>query len=134
MPSIRAGSPVRRRALASRPSVFNFPSRPLTQVQVTAHDQTVNREVLVDSGADADLLDWSMVKRLDIKTEILPQPITARALDGKMLFNVTHVTEPICYEPPLFYWHSFWLPLLEQVYFCSAFCSHLFSLCLQVNW
>lgn len=36
-----------------------------------------------------------MVKRLDIKTKILPQSITARALDGKFLFNVTHVTEPV---------------------------------------
>ena len=87
---------MRRRALASRPPVFNFPfHHPLTQVQVSAPDKTVTLEVLVDSGADADLLDWSMVKRLNIKTEILPQPITARALDGKILFNVTHVTEPI---------------------------------------
>ena len=86
---------MRRRALASRPPVFNFPSRPLTQVQVSAHYKTLTRKVLVDSGADVDLLDWGMVKRLSIKTEILPRPITARALDGKILFNVTHVTEPI---------------------------------------
>ena len=86
---------MRRRALASRPPVFNFPSRPLTQVQVSVHYKTLTRKVLVDSGADVDLLDWGMVKRLSIKTEILPRPITARALDGKILFNVTHVTEPI---------------------------------------
>lgn len=40
-------------------------------------------------------MDWSFAHKMDIKTEPLPQPLKASALDGSFIFKVTHVTEPV---------------------------------------
>ena len=58
-------------------------------------DHTMTQGVLVDSGADESLMDWGLAKRLGITTVPLTSPVDASALDGKLLFRVTHITEPV---------------------------------------
>lgn len=41
---------------------------------------------LIDSGADESLMDWALAVKLNLKTELLSQPIEASALDGSLLF------------------------------------------------
>ena len=85
----------RRRALVSRFSAAEFPPRSLTKVKLQLRDHTMTKGVLVDSGADESLMDWGLVKRLGITTVPLTSPVDASALDGKLLFRVTHITEPV---------------------------------------
>lgn len=73
----------------------DFPPRPVTQVDICINNQTIDQGVLIDSGADESLIDWGLVKQLKIKTVPLSHPVSASALDGRLLFTVTHCTEPI---------------------------------------
>lgn len=69
-------------------------SRTLTAVKVM-HHTTTGLEALLDSGADASLLDWGLAERLGIKSELLVKPIQAKALNGAELFTITHTSEPL---------------------------------------
>lgn len=40
-------------------------------------------------------MDWALALKLNLKTELLSQPIEASALDGSLLFCVTHKTEKV---------------------------------------
>ena len=40
-------------------------------------------------------MDWDFAKKLNLKTEQLARPIEASALDGSLIFRVTHKTEPL---------------------------------------
>ena len=71
------------------------PPRLLTQVKLTVNNQTVIQGVLVDSGADESLMDWNLARQHGVKTVPLTQPVNASALDGRLLFKVTHRTAPI---------------------------------------
>lgn len=81
--------------LASRSPAFTDTSRSLTNIQVKHHDISVSLGVLIDSGADESLMDWGFAQRIGIKTELLSQPLEASALDGTLIFRVTHKTEPL---------------------------------------
>ena len=72
-----------------------FPPRQLTQVKLSINNRTVSHGVLIDSGADESLMDWSLARQNQVKTVPLTHPVTASALDGRLLFRVTHCTEPI---------------------------------------
>ncbi|CAK6963407.1 hypothetical protein L3Q82_001622 [Scomber scombrus] len=64
-------------------------------VEFSINNQTVTHGVLIDSGADESLMDWSLARQNQVKTIPLTHPVTASALDGRQLFRVTHCTEPI---------------------------------------
>ena len=51
--------------------------------------------VLIDSGADANLLDTAFASQLGVGREVLGTPIHATALDGRLLCRVTHQTVPL---------------------------------------
>ncbi|CAK6983400.1 hypothetical protein L3Q82_001622 [Scomber scombrus] len=65
------------------------------RVEFSINNQTVTHGVLIDSGADESLMDWSLARQNQVKTIPLTHPVTASALDGRRLFRVTHCTEPI---------------------------------------
>lgn len=50
---------------------------------------------LVDSGAEGNFLDHELAAQAGFLSEPLPEPITARALDGRILAHVTHTTVPL---------------------------------------
>lgn len=76
-------------------SASDFPPRTLTPTQISLGNKVLTQEVMIDSGADESLMDWGLAKKLNIKTDLLSQPLEASALDGKLLFRVTHKTELI---------------------------------------
>lgn len=51
--------------------------------------------VLIDSGADDCFLDREFALRVGIPLEPLSNPLTANALDGRLLARVTHHTVPV---------------------------------------
>ena len=51
--------------------------------------------VLIDSGADEGLMDWSLANKLQIDSEPLARPIRARFLNGKEIFAITHISRPV---------------------------------------
>ena len=72
-----------------------FPPRTLTQVQVKIDRHVLTQGVLIDSGADESLMDWGLAKKWNCGVIPLTQPLKASALDGRLLFTVTHCTMPI---------------------------------------
>ena len=51
--------------------------------------------VLIDSGADASLLDITLAFQMGLGREVLEKPINATALDGRLLCRVTHRSTPV---------------------------------------
>ena len=69
---------------------------PRTLTNVTIIHRTVSdREALIDSGADESLMSWGLAKELGVNSERLAEPIRARSLNGKELFAITHINEPV---------------------------------------
>ena len=90
----RAGSSVNRRKLVSQ-TVSSTYHRVLTPTVISTPDQEVSVKVLIDSGADESFLDWGLARRLRLCVSPLASLIEAQALDGSLLFKVTHVTVPV---------------------------------------
>lgn len=95
LPSKRRGSPVKERVLVSQTRILKCPSRALPSVTLSSVSGSRSLAVLVDSGADANLMDASLVRDLGLDTILLPEPLDATALDGKLLWRVTHHTTPV---------------------------------------
>ena len=93
--SKRPGSPVKGKTLVSQSDLFYFPPRTLTQVMLCEGNQVIEQGTLVDSGADESFLDKELALRLNLKLTPLPSPLKANALDGRLLFTVTHCTTPV---------------------------------------
>ncbi len=79
----------------SRTMIFEMPSRPLIQAQLYCSGSNHTVSVLIDSGADANLLDITLASQLGIGQEALRKPIRATALDGRLLCRVTHQSAPL---------------------------------------
>lgn len=82
----------------SRTSSSTSPLRVLTEVQIIHQDATVTLGSLVDAGADESLIDWGLAHQLNLRTERLPQPIAASALDGSPLFHITHENSRLIHD------------------------------------
>lgn len=69
-----------------------MPSRSLLHAQLNWIGQLHTVSVLIDAGADTNLLDRDLAMQLGINQEPLVEPINATALDGRLLCTVTHRT------------------------------------------
>lgn len=49
----------------------------------------------MDSGADANLMDSELARKLNVSLSHLDSPIPATALDGRLIHLVTHRTSPV---------------------------------------
>ncbi|KAL3969834.1 glutaminyl-tRNA synthetase [Sarotherodon galilaeus] len=56
---------------------------------------THSLSALIDSGAEQNLIDSNLAKRLNLVSEPLPHPLHVSALSGQRLPDITHVTEPV---------------------------------------
>ena len=79
----------------SRNVNFEMPSRPLMTVQLGCSGRNHPVSVLIDSGADANLMDMALASQLGIGQVVLEEPIHATALDGRLLCRVTHRSAPL---------------------------------------
>lgn len=68
--------------------------RVLTPAVVSSPSQVVSVGALIDSGADESFMDWGLARKLKL-CEPLTSPLEAKALDGRLLFKVTHVTQAV---------------------------------------
>ena len=69
--------------------------KPLFKVSLHFSNMTHSLSALVDSGAEANLMDTELARRLGIKSLPLSTPIPVRALDGHRLGSIASVTSPI---------------------------------------
>lgn len=67
----------------------------LLQVRLRLSGSTHTLAALVDSGAEANIIDIKLARQLGLENHRLTPPIPARALDGHLLGSVTHVTAPV---------------------------------------
>ena len=79
----------------SRMMNLEMPSRPLTHAQLSCLGKMHTVAVLIDSGADASLLDITLAFQMGLGREALEKPINATALDGRLLCRVTHRSTPV---------------------------------------
>ncbi|XP_068182871.1 uncharacterized protein [Antennarius striatus] len=84
---------VRMSSVTTRPSQTTNPRKPLVQVRIHLPDKLHSLSALVDSGAEANIMDSQLARQWNLKCQSLPTP--ARALDGHPLGIVTHVTAPV---------------------------------------
>lgn len=52
-------------------------------------------DLLIDSGTDYNLIEWSLAQQLALMTISLERPLETSALDGQLLLQVTHRTVPV---------------------------------------
>lgn len=70
-------------------------ARPLIQARLFASDTTHTQAALIDSGAEANIMDGVLAQKLGLMLHRLPSPVPVRALDGHLLGSVSHITEPV---------------------------------------
>lgn len=58
-------------------------------------DQQLEVGALVDSGAEENFIDASLVKQWNLPTESMEKPLVANALTGVRLAQITHTTVPV---------------------------------------
>ena len=72
---------------------------PHSRLQLTASlscdSGSFSVNALVDSGADDNFMDLGFARKVGIPLEALPDPITVKALDGRILARITHCTIPL---------------------------------------
>lgn len=81
--------------VVSQSSLFNDPSRITPTVTLSAGSSVLQQAVLVDSGADASLMEAQLVERLGISRIQPPSAVEATALDRRRLWKLTHCTDPV---------------------------------------
>uniref|UniRef100_A0A3B3HRG1 Gypsy retrotransposon integrase-like protein 1 n=1 Tax=Oryzias latipes TaxID=8090 RepID=A0A3B3HRG1_ORYLA len=64
-------------------------------VKLSHASETLDLHALIDSGAEQNLIDHSIVIRLSLPTEALPSPVKAAGLGGQQLSVITHRTKPV---------------------------------------
>lgn len=57
--------------------------------------RVITVSVLIDSGADGNLLDITLASQLGIGWVALGKPIHATELDGRLFCRATHQSEPV---------------------------------------
>lgn len=67
--------------------------RQFTEVTLSSEFLSLKHIALIDSGADASLMDVNLAKRFPPVP--LDSPVPATALDGHMMYLVTHCTSPL---------------------------------------
>ena len=83
--------PAKKSVVASQLRASETGSRILTNVRVCHHTVT-ELQALIDSGADANMMNWSLADKLGLKSKLLEKPITAKALNGEELFS-SHMSQ-----------------------------------------
>ena len=78
----------------------NLPHNPIIEnnrfpVNISWGDQTLSVGALVDSGADACLIDFEFAKQAGISMVSLPKSLSVQAINGNHLGKVTHETVPV---------------------------------------
>ncbi len=71
------------------------PSRPQLHARLLLPGGLRSLAVLIDSGADACIIDEGLVRQLGLQRVPLSGPVSARALDGHVLGTVTHQTTQV---------------------------------------
>ena len=69
--------------------------KPLLQVRLLLAHSSHTLAALVDSGAEANIMDVKLAHQLGLESHRLTPSVPARALDGHLLGTVSHVTAPI---------------------------------------
>lgn len=69
--------------------------RLLLSAKLTLRSTSHSLSVLIDSGAEQNFIDVSLVSKFSISTRPLPHPFHVSALSGHRLPDITHITLPV---------------------------------------
>lgn len=69
--------------------------KPMLQIRLLLTDTIHTLTALIDSGAEANIMDVDLAQQLDIRRHQLSPPVPAQALDGHLLGTVTHISAPV---------------------------------------
>ncbi len=83
------------KSLVSVTNYKNRTKRQLTVVTLSSDSFSLSYPALVDSGADGNLMSYNLAKQLNLTCESIPQPLSATALNGRLMCPVVHQTSPL---------------------------------------
>ncbi|KAL2083550.1 hypothetical protein ACEWY4_021323 [Coilia grayii] len=70
-------------------------NRPLLRVALQLPSLSRSLTALIDSGSEANILDITLAQQMGLEFHRLPSPVPARALDGHLLGQITHISEAV---------------------------------------
>lgn len=91
----RGRPPVIERVLVCDLSGKNPLPRLLLSAKLTLRSTSHSLSVLINSGAEQNFIDVSLVSKFSISTRPLPHPLRVFALSGHRLPDITHITLPV---------------------------------------
>lgn len=71
------------------------PSCPTVTVSLCGVGTSRSQAVMLDSGSDANFMDYGLTGPLGVQLTLLPVPLKTTSLDGSSLCEVTHKTLPV---------------------------------------
>ncbi|KAE8287207.1 hypothetical protein D5F01_LYC15176 [Larimichthys crocea] len=98
-PIPRNGSSRQTSVLVCTSPSKNRPCHQFSHVTLFSESLSLPLTVVIDSGADASLIDKNLAKRLNLSFVPLDSPMPATALDGHVMYLVTHCTSPVTRTP-----------------------------------
>ncbi|KAL2087296.1 hypothetical protein ACEWY4_018355 [Coilia grayii] len=93
------GDPAQDPGSSSRAGTYEHATNLHVKEYWTDPGSTHALPALIDSGAEANIIDSALAQQMGLKLHSLPSPVPARALDGHLLGAVTRVTEPVMMKP-----------------------------------
>lgn len=84
--------------MVSLTQVKSQSSLQLTQIILKSESVSLSHPALVDSGADANLMNYELAQKLGLRRIQILSPIPATALDGRLICMVIEETSPVTLE------------------------------------
>lgn len=82
-------------ALVSHTTFSPNPTRMLLPATICLNELSLPLTSLVDSGAEENFLDSDLAQQAGLELGSLETPLSANALDGRLISKVTHCTQPL---------------------------------------
>lgn len=82
-------------SMVSLTQVRSQSSWQLTQIILKSESVSLSHPVLVDSGADANLMNYELARKLGLRRIQIPSPIPATTLEGRLIYMVMEQTSPV---------------------------------------
>ena len=89
------GARAKKQLGVSRSFVIGNPAQFQPQVKIVSDSNSLLVSVFIDSGADANLMNSSLVRRLGLRSFSLQHPLEVKAVDGTPLGRITHRTQSV---------------------------------------
>lgn len=90
-----ASAQTKKQLMVSRSFVIGNPAQFLPQVKIVSDSNSLLVSVYIDSGADANLMNSSLIRRLGLRKFALQHSLEVKVVDGTPLGRITHHAQSV---------------------------------------